>query len=141
MCYYIIKGREKTKKGVKQMKYYHGTINREGQNIDVEGFQKVSGVNCDSEFEIGVFFTTNLKYACLYGGANRDGVDGEVWMIDDEVNPEITEKLQKFTDKCTNPDWTGYDEEGTFDEYILPWEVAEGFIPECIGMAKELFEA
>lgn len=124
------------------MKYYHGAIIREGKNIDIDGFVKEgAGYNSPSGLEInGIFFTTSLKYACLNAGATQGAYDGEVWMIDTDENPELEGKFQLFASENTNPDWSGYFEGEEVDEYILPWEYAEGFIPECVGDAKELWK-
>src|SRR5574343_505629 len=109
------------------MRYYHGTEVREGQAIEVDGFQPVNiNANCEDGNE-GLFFTSNFKYASLYAGNG-----GEVWYLDTEIpeHSDLISQLQFHVDKCTNPDWTGYfSEEETVDEYLLDWNLATGFIP------------
>lgn len=109
------------------MRYYHGSEIKEGCNIDVDGFQPVNvNANCEDGNK-GLFFTTNFKYASLYAGNG-----GEVWFLDTEIEEhrELINSLQIHSNKCTNPDWTGYfNEEEIVDEYLINWNIITGFIP------------
>ena len=110
------------------MKIYHGTG---GSRIDEEGFQK-NGNLSSSEFGIGsgehergVFFTSYFELAAYYA-ESKDKWSAEVWVLDSEI-PEHAEILQfavKNEDPIYAPDYPGEQ-----DEYIIPWDKIEGFVP------------
>lgn len=110
------------------MRYYHGTGRA---RIDEEGFQKNSSnlsssfITGESENNRGVFFTSFFELASYYAEA-KDSFNREVWILDSEI-PEHAEILKfavKNEDLLLAPDYSGEQ-----DEYIIPWDKIEGFIP------------